>query len=330
MPHQIFLSFVRLPFLLRTFIIASVLITFFGTFVHFLEPENFPTVFDGIWWAVITASTVGFGDYVPRTYIGKAAGILLIITSAGFLSSFFISLATTAAARQNDHIEGKAVFKGSDHYIIIGWNERTREIIHSLINEKNPVTIALIDETLKEHPLSSIRNVYFVQGRPNQDQVLQKANISMAKKVIITADPTKDELQADMHTILTLLAVKGLNPHVETIVEILTNEQIANANRAGADEIIQTNMLTSFIMLQSIASQDIVTSFLDLLYQLTEKKLVFTEADSEEIETDYMTVSLRLIQEGRLLLGIKRGGATIINPPRPFLIEKHDRLIIIK
>ncbi|WP_338449255.1 potassium channel family protein [Niallia oryzisoli] len=330
MPHQLFLRFVRLPFLLRTFIIATGLITVFGTFVHFLEPENFPTVFDGIWWAVITASTVGFGDYVPRTYIGKAAGILLIITSAGFLSSFFISLATTAASRQNDHLEGKAAFKGSDHYIIIGWNERTREIIHSLINKKNPVTIALIDETLKEHPVSSFRNVYFVQGRPNQDQVLHKANISMAKKVIITADPAKDELQADMHTILTLLAVKGLSPHIETIVEILTNEQIANANRAGADEIIQTNLLTSFIMLQSITSQDIITSFLDLLYQLTEKKLVFTEADYGEIETDYMTLSLRLIQEGRLLLGIKRGGATILNPPHPFLIEKHDQLIIIK
>ena len=132
-----------------------------------------------------------------------------------------------------------------------------------------------------------------------------------------------------MHTILTLLAVKGLNPQVESIVEILTNEQIANAHRAGADEVIQTNILTSFVMLQSISSQAMVTSFLDLLYQLTEKKLVFQEVTPEDIELDYTTVATRLLNEGRSLLGIKRGEATFLNPQQPFLIEKHDHLIII-
>ncbi|KAA9019939.1 potassium channel family protein [Niallia endozanthoxylica] len=329
MPHQLFISFVRLPLLLRTFLIAISLIAFFGIIVHFLEPESFPTIFDGIWWAIITASTVGYGDYVPHSVIGKIAGILLLITSAGFLSSFFIVLATTAASRQNDHLEGKIKFKGEGHFIIVGWNERSREVIYSLINEQKTASIALIDDTLKKNPLP-YSNVHYIQGRPNLDEVLMRASIQTADKVIITADPTKDELQADMHTILTLLAVKGLNPHVETIVEILTNEQIANASRAGADEIIQTNMLSSFVMLQSLASQDMVTSFLDLLYQLTEKKLVYLEAGKDQLEEGFTDVSVQLLQEGKILLGVKRGGATILNPPQPFSIEKHDQLIIIK
>jgi voltage-gated potassium channel len=328
LPNQIYLGFIRLPLLLRTFLIAITSIALFGTFIHFLEPENFPTIFDGIWWAIITASTVGYGDYVPHSIFGKIAGILLIITSAGFLSSFFISLATTAATRQNNHLEGKTKFKGKDHYIIVGWNERSRAIIYSLINEKRFVSIALIDETLSKNPFPH-RHIHFIQGPPNLDDILIRANIEQAEKVIITADPNKGEPQADMHTILTLLAVKGLNPQVESIVEILTNEQIANAKRAGADEIIQTNILTSFVMLQSISSQDMVTSFLDLLYQLTEKKLVFQEVEPEEIDMDYTTVAVRLLHEGRALLGIQRGGATILNPPQPFLIEKHDQLIII-
>ncbi|WP_394239485.1 potassium channel family protein [Niallia oryzisoli] len=329
MTHQILLSFIRLPLLLRTFLIAISLITFFGIIVHVIEPESFPTIFDGIWWAIITASTVGYGDYVPHSVLGKIAGMLLLVTSAGFLSSFFIVLATTAAARQNDHLEGKMKYKGQGHFIIVGWNERSREVIYSLINDQKSVSIALIDETLKENPLP-YNNVHFVQGSPSHDEALMRANIQSALKVIITADPTKAELQADMNTIITLLAVKGLNPHVETIVEILTTEQIANANRAGADEIIQTNTLSSFIMLQSLASQDIVTSFLDLLYQLTEKKLVFIDASHEQLEQEFMDISVRLTQEGRLLLGVKRGGATILNPPHPFTIEKHDQLIIIK
>ena len=163
---------------------------------------------------------------------------------------------------------------------------------------------------------------------PNLDKVLIKANIATAKKIIITADQNKDEHQADMNTILTLLAVKGLNPQIESIVEILTYEQIANAKRAGADEIIQTNMLTSFVMLQSITSQDMLTSFLDLIYQLTEKKLIYQMCGTHEFEKDYTTVGSRYMNEGKVLLGVKRGGATILNPPRPFLIEKNDQLII--
>ena len=50
---------------------------------------------------------------------------------------------------------------------------------------------------------------------------------------------------------------------------------MANAKRAGADEIIQTNILTSFVMHQSITSQDMVTSFLDLIYQLSEEKVIY-------------------------------------------------------
>ena len=206
-------------------------------------------------------------------------------------------------------------------------NDRERLSIR-FSSENEMVSITLIDETLVKHPLAH-KNVHFIQGPPNQDKVLLQANITSAKKVIITADPTKDEHQADMNTILTLLAVKGLNPQVESIVEILTTEQIANANRAGADEIIQTNILTSFVMIQSITSQDMVTSFLELLYQLSEKKLTFQEANTEEIDNDYTAVGILFMNEGKVLLGIKRGGATILNPPQPFLIEKHDQLILI-
>ena len=328
MPNSIYLRFIHLPLLWRTFIIALSSITFFGILIHLIEPKNFPTIFEGIWWAIITASTIGYGDFVPHSALGKIAGILLIITSAGFLSSFFVTLATTAATRQNDLFEGKAHFKGRDHFVIIGWNERSKEMIQSLLSEKKLVSIALIDETLSHNPFPN-KNIHFIQGCPNLDKVLIKANIATAKKIIITADQNKDEHQADMNTILTLLAVKGLNPQIESIVEILTYEQIANAKRAGADEIIQTNMLTSFVMLQSITSQDMLTSFLDLIYQMTEKKLIYQMCETHEFEKDYTAVGERYMNEGKVLLGVKRGGATILNPPRPFLIEKNDQLIVL-
>ncbi|MBP2242459.1 voltage-gated potassium channel [Cytobacillus eiseniae] len=328
MPYHFFNSFFRLPLFIRVLIIALIVIILFGSFIHVIEPKQFPTLFDGIWWAIITASTVGYGDFVPTTISGRITGIALIFVGAGFLATYFVGLATAAVTKQNELLEGKSMFKGKDHLIVIGWNERTREILHTLYSNNKNITIALIDETLEKNPLPHM-NVHFIQGRSNLDKVLMKANIFDAKKVIITADPNKGELQADMSSIITLLAVKGLNREVQCIVEILTSEQVANAKRAGADEIVQTNILTSFVIINSISSQQLVTSFLDLLNQLDRRNLSFKPSVPEIIDMTFIDLSSMLLKEGILLLGIKRGEETWLNPPHPFTITDQDQLIVI-
>ncbi|KAB2334693.1 potassium channel protein [Cytobacillus depressus] len=328
MPFHFFTSFARLPLVFRVLIISVSLIFAFGSIVHLLEPEQFTTVFEGVWWAVVTAATVGYGDFAPKTVLGRLSGIALIMVGAGFLASYFVTLATIAVTKQNDFLEGRIAFKGKNHIIIIGWNERSREVLHSVCNNNKALTFTLIDESLDKNPLPN-KNVHFIQGRSNLDEVLIKANVYEASKVIITADPNKGELQADMGSILTLLAVKGLKQDVPCIVEILTSEQVANAKRAGADEVVQTNILTSFVMINSISSHELVTSFLDLLRQLDNRKLTFKDAPPDILNMSYMELSQLFIQDGILLLGVKRGEKTLLNPPHPFHIQTEDQLIVI-
>jgi voltage-gated potassium channel len=252
MHHSLYVFFLRLPPLLRIFLIALAFILLFGWTIHLIEPENFTTIFEGIWWAIITMSTIGYGDYVPKTTLGRMVGIVLILLGAGFISAYFFNLATSAISRQNHYLEGKLNFHGQGHLVIIGWNERAKEIIHSVIQDHSPRDIVLIDETLKENPLPG-KYTHFIQGRPSKDDILLKANLHSASKVIITADQHKDEYQADMNSILALIAVKGLCPELFCIVEILTTEQIENAKRAGADIIIETNQIISKNILSKIS-----------------------------------------------------------------------------
>lgn len=227
----------------------------FGVMIHLIEPKQFPTIFDGIWWAFVTASTVGYGDYFPTTIMGRIAGILLILIGASLLTIYFANLTTEAVTRHNEFLEGKRVYKGMSHLIIIGWNERSRNMISSITEKNSATEIVLIDETLESRP-HKLDNVHFIKGRANSDDTLLQANISHAAMVVITADQNKDEFQADMHTILTLLAIKGLHPKIKCIAEILTADQVLNARRAGADEIIQANLLLSSVMLKSIHNNE--------------------------------------------------------------------------
>jgi voltage-gated potassium channel len=244
MHHSLYVFFLRLPPLFRILLIALAFILTFGGIMHFIEPENFTTFFDGIWWAIITTSTVGYGDLVPKTTLGKIVAIVLIFLGAGFISSYFFSLASTAISKQNHFVEGKLNFHGEEHLIIVGWNERSREIISTLTNHHDPKRIVLIDESLKVNPLPG-KTVHFLQGRPSMDDVLLKANVCSANRILITADQHKDEYQSDMNSILSLIAIKGLCPELPCIIEILTTEQVANAKRAGADVIIETNQIVS-------------------------------------------------------------------------------------
>ncbi|WP_077214419.1 potassium channel family protein [Bacillus dakarensis] len=327
MSHHFYHIFARLPMFFRILLMALTVILTLGIIVTFIEPETFHTIFDGIWWAIITASTVGYGDIVPQTTAGKITGIVLIFFGAGFLSAYLISLATSAVTRQTDFLEGKVAFKGKDHIVIIGWNERSREVIHKFLEFHYKGSIVLIDETLKKNPFSDY-HVQFIQGRSHTDQTLLKANIEDASKVLITADQNRDELQADMNTILTLLAIKGCNNTVPCVVEVLTAEQAANAKRAGADIVIQSNNITSSVMLNSLKTEGRVESLLSLLEQLDGSRIV-SRSSEPFINKKFNDASKILLEEDSILLGIKRGANTTVNPPPDFIIKDHDVLIVI-
>ncbi len=51
-----------------------------------VQPESFGSVFDGLWWAVATLTTVGYGDVYPVTLGGKVFTFFLLITGLSFVS----------------------------------------------------------------------------------------------------------------------------------------------------------------------------------------------------------------------------------------------------
>ncbi|CRK81637.1 potassium channel family protein [Neobacillus massiliamazoniensis] len=327
MTNRMYISFLRLPLLIRILVMALLVFLTFGISIHLLEPETFPSIFDGIWWAIITASTVGYGDYVPQSLFGRLTTLVLILLGVGFVSSYFGTLAAAAVTKQDALSEGKIPYKGEGHVIIIGWNERSRELIHRLASSKNPQKIILIDETLPSNPVPKF--VHFIQGKSHVDETILKSDIEKAEKVLITADRGNDELQADMNSILTLLTIKGLCSQVKCIVEILTAEQVMNAIRAGADEVIQSNKITSVFMINSLHSNgDGLLS--DFIQYFQERRLSSYEVSETDIGKTYMAVCQEFLNKGSLLIGIKRGKETFLNPSHSVQIEKNDQLLIFK
>jgi len=61
-----------------------------STLLYFVErnvnPEGFGTILDAMWWAIITLATVGYGDVIPVTALGKFLGSLASIVGLGMFA----------------------------------------------------------------------------------------------------------------------------------------------------------------------------------------------------------------------------------------------------
>jgi voltage-gated potassium channel len=73
----------------------------------FASDEQFTSLWDGVWWAVTTATTVGYGDIYPVTVQGRIIGIALMFVGIGFLSLLTASIASRFVRddRGNEHVE---------------------------------------------------------------------------------------------------------------------------------------------------------------------------------------------------------------------------------
>jgi voltage-gated potassium channel len=57
-----------------------------GLLMRLVDSKNFPNVGSGLWWAVQTVTTVGYGDKVPTTTGGQLLATLVMVIAVGFIS----------------------------------------------------------------------------------------------------------------------------------------------------------------------------------------------------------------------------------------------------
>ena len=89
--------------LVTAYTACGIMICFSAILMYYIErnaqPEAFSNIGDGVWWAIVAFTTVGYGDIYPITSLGRILscvisliGIAMIAIPTGIISSSFISL----------------------------------------------------------------------------------------------------------------------------------------------------------------------------------------------------------------------------------------------
>ncbi|AUI86339.1 potassium channel protein [Vibrio azureus] len=165
-----------------------------------------------IYYLMVTASTVGYGDLSPATEMGKWVVVLWVIPGG---LSLFAAILGRAAGGAIEYwragILGKRRVKVDNHIVLLGWNgSRTMHLIRMLQHEeagKRPIVLCSRSEI--ENPLPG--EIGFIKVTSYTDaQEMKNANITSASCIIV------DNLSDDI-TLSAALYCASINPEAHLL-----------------------------------------------------------------------------------------------------------------
>jgi voltage-gated potassium channel len=78
-----------------------------GVLMSVIDHKGFPSLGSGLWWAVQTVTTVGYGDHVPETAAGQVLAAVVMLLGIGFVTVITASITGAFVARtRNEQATG--------------------------------------------------------------------------------------------------------------------------------------------------------------------------------------------------------------------------------
>ncbi len=291
---------------------------------------NIKTITDAFWYAIVTLTTVGYGDYYPVTGLGRSIGLLVIIGSLGILG-FLIGELTV---RINEYMEkkknGHLGTRFENHYVIIGWNTFAKNVAIQIINAGQKVAVI----TDQKSDIDTIydffdkKNVFVLFSEFSNYETFEKVNLSKARRLFIN-------FREDTDTLVFVINLRKQYPDIKLVVTCSNPTLKDTFRNAGINYVISKNevaaqMVASYLFEPYVAlyAEDlIVTSIDDDDADIQQYKI---KEDCALVNTDYMDAFIRLKQDfNAILIGIVKGDTVLKNPEKGVIIEADNYLIII-
>ena len=263
-------------FQITTVTLALIVLSAFSVhyFEHSYADANIDSLWDGIWWAVVTMGTVGYGDKYPLSPGGRVVGFVLIFAGVGLMSLFTATIASAFVEKKIKEGRGLETVDEKNHIIICGFNNYTEEVISGLTvyGSREETPLVLINE-LSIDQIDSLKLKYkryqlkFLRGNYVHEDVLRRANVAKAAFALIMADTSGGHAQenTDERTTLAALAIKSLAPQIKTIAELVNGENRPHLRRANVDEIIVRGEHVGSLLASAISSPGIPGVFAGML-----------------------------------------------------------------
>jgi voltage-gated potassium channel len=265
---------------------------------------------DCLFMAVITISTVGFGELNQMRDVpgARTVTIGLIVGGVGVIAYFQANLTALLlegsireAFRRNRMRKEIIALRG--HVVVAGAGSSGRHVIEELVATERPFVVIERNrehgERISEEMMGG--RMLMVYGDATMDHVLLQAGVDRASGVVAA-------LTLDKDNVFVTLSARSLNATARIVAKVVEDESTPKMLKAGANRVVSPAMIGGRRMASELVRPD-VTELLDQMLRDKDKTLRFEEV---------------VLQPGSKLVGIALKDSHIRRETKALIIAMRD------
>ncbi|HTW39776.1 MAG TPA: potassium channel family protein [Thermoplasmata archaeon] len=289
-------------------------------------------VLNSFYWAMITLSTIGYGDITPnnpdaRLFVTGIAAVEVFLTA--YLVSVVISVVQETAQHR---LLGTLGTDFKDHIVVLGYSAVGQAAVRELLADDQKVAIVteIASEVPTIHNLANDKRLFVTYGPPGDPEILKRVNIPVAHSVIVSTGE-------DTTTLVAALNVRAMNPQIRIVVSVGRPELKQTLKAAGVTYVASPADMGGRLCADAAFRPEVANMVEDLTstaYGADMEEFILTATTPISTQTLPEVESTVRKATDCIVIGYARRQpdgeyTTVLNPPSTFRFQPTDALIVV-
>jgi voltage-gated potassium channel len=267
-----------------------------------------------LYWAITTATTVGYGDVLPHNTVGRIIASAVMLTTIPIVGAIFGILAGASAANHIRRFLGMDIRLPDEPYTIIyGLDPVVPHVLTELCRRDTRVVLVA-----PEKPAGAPIDVICITGDPTDERLIAQTKPQDAELALIACEQDADTMvvAVTLHTLapkLKIYALTDSTPIARALIDL------------GVDHTLSANELVGHTVAKSMETPEAG----DLLLQLVDATSYRMEEQIVDETLADHTLSAARAKPGMLILGIAHDGHVDLGIGDDPQLHTGDRLIVL-